>query len=74
MTDQAEAERLIHYMPILVRDGNVSDWERTFCASIIHKSRRAGFQPSEKQIGVMKRLVDTFQERELREEQGEVVE
>jgi hypothetical protein len=62
---QAETDRLIHYMPILVRDGGVSDWEREFCASIIARSRRAGFTPSAKQIGVMSRMVDAFQQRQL---------
>ena len=73
MTTEAETERLIHYMPILVQDADVNDWERTFCASIIHKSRRPGFTASEKQIAVMKRMVDKFQNR-IREEPGEVIE
>lgn len=55
-----QAELLLHYMPLIVRSGGISDWERKFCASMIHKNRTGRFSPSEKQIGVMQRLVDQF--------------
>jgi hypothetical protein len=67
VTTTAEIERLVHYMPILVRDGGVSEWERKFAASIIHRSRRTSFVPTDKQIGVMKRMVDAFQDRQADE-------
>lgn len=56
-----EVGQLLVYMPILVRTSDVTDWERKFCASIIAQSRR-GRPPSEKQIGVMRRLVDKFKD------------
>lgn len=65
MTDQNETERLLHYMPIVVRGSTVTDWERKFCASIIAQSRK-GLRPSEKQIGVMRRIVDDFQSATMR--------
>lgn len=65
MTATAEVDRLLGYMPILVRDGGVSDWERKFCASIISRSRRSAFRPSEKQIAVMDRMVSEFQRRTM---------
>lgn len=61
----AETERLVHYMPILVRDSGVSEWERNFAASIIARSRRSNFEPTEKQINVMSRMVDAFQQRSM---------
>lgn len=68
----AEVDRLVHYMPILVRDGGVSEWERKFAATIIRRSRgKNGFTPTAKQIAVMSRMVKAFQEREMA---GEVLE
>lgn len=60
-TSDGEVGQLLVYMPILVRATEVSDWERKFCASMIAQSRR-GRPPSEKQIGVMRRLVDKFKD------------
>lgn len=71
MTTTAEADRLMGYMPILVRDAGVSDWERKFCASMVRRSKRQAFRPSEKQVSVMARLVEEFQDRSMR---GDVVE
>lgn len=69
MTTTAEADRLVHYMPILVRDGNVTEWERKFAASIIHRSRsKNGFTPTAKQIAVMDRMVAEFQRRAMTED------
>lgn len=62
----AEADRLVHYMPILVRDGGVSEWERKFAATIINRSRnKNGFTPTAKQIAVMDRMVTEFQRRSM---------
>lgn len=65
MTDQAEIERLLHYMPIVIRDGALTVWERTFCASIIARQRRGRFVPTQAQIGTMRRLVERFQRRQI---------
>lgn len=65
MTDPNETARLVAYMPIIVRDGGISDWERNFCASIISQDRK-GRTFSEKQIGIMARIVSQFQEREMK--------
>lgn len=73
MTTAAEIDRLLHYMPILVRDGGVSDWERKFCASMVAAQRRKGFRVSAKQIAVMARIVSSFQKRTLRDDHGDVV-
>lgn len=69
----AETDRLVHYMPIIVRSADISPWERSFCASIIARSRRSGFTPTEKQVCVMKRMVDAFQQRQREAEQGDVL-
>lgn len=68
MTASGELEMLIHYMPIIVRGSTVTDWERQFCASVIARSRRSGFAPSEKQITIMRRLVDTFRDATLHDD------
>lgn len=57
----AEVDGLLHYMPILVRDDGVTDWERKFCASMIARSRSRAFTPSDKQTATMRRIVTKFQ-------------
>lgn len=70
-----EINRLVGYMPIIVRASGVTEWERKFCASIISKSRSAKFTPSEKQCAVMDRLVNKFQDLTMRDdEDGDVIE
>ena len=61
-----EISVLLGYMPIVVRDGGISDWERKFCASIIAQNRRGPFRPSVRQIDAMRRIVHDFQRRTLR--------
>jgi len=68
-----ETDRLLGYMPIVVRADGVSDWERKFCASIISRQRGKSFAVSEKQARIMNRIVSAFQERTMRAD-GEVVE
>ena len=60
---QDELDRLANYMPIIVQADGVSDWERNFCASMIAQDRKGTFDPSYKQIAVMKRIVRDFQTR-----------
>ena len=56
-----EIAQLLGYMPIIVRASGISDWEREFCVSICGRIKRGAFIPSEKQIGVMRRVVEKFQ-------------
>jgi len=55
------------YLPILVRDGGVTDWERKFCASLIAQQRR-GRAITPKQAATLQRIVAAFQDRVMREE------
>jgi hypothetical protein len=48
-----------HYLPILVRSGIVTDWERDFCASLIRQTNR-GRTLSEKQEATLARIVKRF--------------
>jgi hypothetical protein len=48
-----------HYLPILVRSGIVTDWERDFCASLIRQTNR-GSTLSEKQAATLARIVKKF--------------
>lgn len=53
-----------HYLPILVRDGGVTDWERKFCASLIAQQRR-GRQISGGQAQTLSRIAAAFRRRVL---------
>jgi hypothetical protein len=59
-TSQGEIDLLIHYMPQIVRAPGLSDWERQFCVSACGKIKRGAWQPSDKQISVMRRLHAKF--------------
>lgn len=48
-----------HYLPILVRSGSVTDWERQFCASLIRQTHR-GKALSDKQAATLARIVKKF--------------
>lgn len=56
----SEAALLIHYMPLVVGAPWLSDWERSFCASIVAKARSGRFRPSARQLAVMRPLVARF--------------
>ena len=60
MTSQGEIDTLLHYVPIIIRAPDLSDWERKFCISIAGRLKRGAFSPSEKQIGVLRRIVAAF--------------
>ena len=65
---QDAAEALCAYLPALVCDGGVSDWERRFCASLIARRRRLpGRQLSPRQVAALRRIVRSFQDRVMRE-------
>lgn len=62
MTEHGETSRLLGYMPIIARAPDITDWERQFAISITGRLKRSpGFQPSEKQVSVMTRIVEKFQ-------------
>ena len=58
---QGEIDNLLHYVPIVIRAPDLSKWERDFCISIAGRLKRGAFTPSEKQIGVLRRIVTDFQ-------------
>ncbi|MBC7157381.1 MAG: hypothetical protein H5U20_07685 [Rhodobacteraceae bacterium] len=80
MSGLTDGERLVlvHRMAILVREPGLTEWERSFAASIVAADRRGRFRPSEKQVGVMRRIVADHNARTLRPDAdpdaGEVVE
>lgn len=57
---EAEIDRLLHWMPIILRSFGITEWERTFCASMVAKSKRKRFQPSEKEAAAMRKVVDAY--------------
>lgn len=57
------------YLPILVRDGGVTDWERKFCASLIAQQRR-GRAVTPRQEETLTRIVEAFQARAMTQESG----
>ena len=62
MTSTGETDRLMGYMPIIARAPDISDWERQFAISIAGRIKRSpGFQPTDKQVSVMARIVEKFQ-------------
>ena len=63
-----EAALLIGYMPLAIRSSAVTDWERSFCASIIAKNRKGRFTPTPKQIETMRRIADKFRDKYMRDD------
>ena len=61
------------YLPILVRDGGVTDWERKFCASLIAQQRR-GQGITAKQEATLARIVEAFQARSMRDDGPDLIE
>ena len=68
-----ETDRLLHYMPIIVRAPDITDWERRFCASILGAAKRRAFVPSPRQIATMGRIVAAFQNTAMRRD-GDLIE
>lgn len=50
------AEECLFWMPRIAADAP-DEWARGFASSIIRQSRRKGWKPSGKQLGVMRRMV-----------------
>ena len=55
------------YLPILVRDPDVTEWERSFCASLI-RQESAGRRLSEKQAATLEGIVERFRGRVMRDD------
>lgn len=53
-----------NYLPILVRSGVVTEWERGFCASLIRRQRN-GFPLTDRQAATLQRIVDRFQQETM---------
>jgi hypothetical protein len=69
MNQQANSDdvaRLLHWMPIIMRGSGISDWTRQFCISISARMKRGPAVPTEKQIVIMRRIVDEFQAANMR--------
>ena len=58
-----------HYLPILVRSGIVSDWERKFCASLIRQTNR-GKALTDKQAATLARIVKRFMADAMQPDDG----
>jgi hypothetical protein len=56
-----------HYAPILVRSSFVTDRERTFCASVIRRTK-AGMTITAKQAAWLADIVRRFQAETMRDE------
>jgi len=56
-----------NWLPILVR-GDVTDWERKFCASLIAQTRR-GRALSPKQAATLTRIRDEYRARVMRDDE-----
>lgn len=53
---QDELERLLHYMPVIAEKSE-RQWPRDFAHSMMLKSKRRSWNPSPKQLSMMRRLV-----------------
>lgn len=70
---RGEIGRLLGWMPYLVRDGDLTEWERSFAASIVNRTKSPRFRPSAKQLAIIRRLVEDFHAPPLMGD-GEVIE
>ncbi|WP_288943719.1 hypothetical protein [uncultured Roseovarius sp.] len=52
----SELERLLHHMPAVAVHAE-NEWAQRFAQSIIRQSKRRRWQPSQKQLNVMRSLV-----------------
>jgi hypothetical protein len=62
-----------HYLPVLVRSGIVTDWERDFCASLIRQTNR-GRELTEKQAATLARIVKRFMADAMQPEEPDLIE
>jgi hypothetical protein len=52
----SNVDELLFHMPTVARAAK-SGWAKDFAGSVLRQSRRRGWQPSEKQLAVMRKLV-----------------
>jgi hypothetical protein len=55
-----DVAQLLHYLPIITRASDISDWTRQFCISIAARMKRGPVNPTQKQIAVMRKIVAEF--------------
>lgn len=72
LTGRAEVERLLFHWPAVIRAAQ-EDWAKTFAQSIALQSRRRGWNPSAKQLGIMRRMVAELFQRAA-EDDGALIE
>lgn len=53
----SEVERLLHHMPTVAAFAE-NDWTKGFAQSVTKQSRRKGWWPSDKQIPLMRQMVN----------------
>lgn len=63
-----ETAILVDWLRVAVRSSNVTEWERRFCASVIARSRRGGFEPTLGQLSVMRQIAEAQREAAFGEE------
>lgn len=61
----AEQDRLLGYVPHIIRASGISPWERKFCISIAGRMKRQVFTLSYNQGIALTRVVDAFQARTM---------
>lgn len=62
-----EIERLLHHMPAVAGKAE-NEWSANFARSIIRQARRRRWQPSEKQLNIMRSLVSDLFAHGVKEE------
>ena len=53
---QRTTDECLHHMPAVARLAS-DEWARGFASSILRQSRRKGWNPTPKQLGMMRRMV-----------------
>lgn len=53
---QRSAEECLFHMPTIARVAT-DEWARGFASSVMRQSRRKGWNPTPKQLGMMRRMV-----------------
>jgi hypothetical protein len=51
-----DIERLLHHWPAVVSNAE-NEWAKGFACSVLRQSRKRGWRPSDKQLGIMRRMV-----------------
>jgi hypothetical protein len=67
---RSELLHLVHYLRIMRCTPHLSNWERTFCASMVEQSERSLWSPTERQAATMQRIVAAFKRAPLGDGEG----